>query len=48
LSKGVLVISVDHSTWLDQLVRYYKPMIIQKVQERVGKKAVCKLHFRIG
>ena len=48
LRDGMLVVAVDHSTWLEQLVRYYKPMIIQKVQERVGKKAVCKIHFRIG
>jgi predicted nucleic acid-binding Zn ribbon protein len=48
LRSGLLVVSVDHPVWLQELSRYYKPMILQKVQERVGKKAVRDIRFRIG
>ncbi|HUI05429.1 MAG TPA: DUF721 domain-containing protein [Verrucomicrobiae bacterium] len=48
LHHGVLVVAVDHPVWLQELARFYKPMILQKIQERVGKKAVRDIVFRIG
>ena len=48
LRNGQLVVAVDHPVWLQELSRYHKPLILQKVQERVGKKAVRDLCFRIG
>jgi predicted nucleic acid-binding Zn ribbon protein len=48
LRNGLLVVSVDHPVWLQELSRYHKPLILQKVQERVGKKAVRDVCFRIG
>lgn len=48
LRNGILIVAVDHPVWLQELSRYYKPLIQQKVQERVGKKAVRDIIFRIG
>jgi len=48
LRNGLLVIAVDHPVWLQELVRYDKPVILQKVRERVGKKVVRDICFRIG
>jgi predicted nucleic acid-binding Zn ribbon protein len=48
LRNGLLVVGVDHPVWLQELSRYHKPLILQKVQERVGKKAVRDICFRIG
>ena len=48
LRNGLLVVAVDHPVWLQELSRYHKPLILQKVQERIGKKAVRDIHFRIG
>lgn len=48
LRNGALIVAVDHPVWLQELSRYHKPLILQKVQERVGKKAVRDIVFRIG
>ena len=48
LRNGLLVVAVDHPVWLQELARYDKPVILQKVQERVGKKVVRDICFRIG
>ena len=48
LRNSLLVVAVDHPIWLQELTRYHKALILQKVQERVGKKAVRDICFRIG
>lgn len=48
LRNGQLVVAVDHPLWLQEFSRYHKAVILQKVQERVGKKAVRDICFRIG
>jgi predicted nucleic acid-binding Zn ribbon protein len=48
LRNGVLILVVDHPIWLQELSRYHKSLLIQKIKERVGKNAVRNLVFRIG
>lgn len=48
LRNHLLVVAVDHPVWLQELSRYHKPLILQRVQERVGKKTVRDIAFRIG
>jgi len=48
LRNNLLVVAVDHPVWLQELSRYHKPLIVQKVQERVGKKTIRDIVFRIG
>ena len=48
LRGNLLVVAVDHPVWLQELSRYHKPLILQKVQKTVGNKAVRDISFRIG
>jgi predicted nucleic acid-binding Zn ribbon protein len=48
LRNGLLVVGCDHPMWLQEITRYSKPLILQKVQERLGKKVVRDISFRIG
>ena len=48
LRNGLLVVGCDHPVWLQELSRYHKPLILQKVRDRIGKKAVHDISFRIG
>jgi predicted nucleic acid-binding Zn ribbon protein len=48
LKNAFLVVAVDHPVWLQELERFHKPMILQKIQARVGKQTVKQIVFRIG
>ena len=48
LRNGVLVVAVDHPIWLQELSRFHKRAILEKIQLRVGKSAVSNISFRIG
>ena len=48
LKNGLLVVAVDHPVWLQELARYHKPLLLQKIRDRVGKAAVRDIVFRIG
>ncbi len=48
LRKGRLIITVDHPIWLQELSRSHKPLILEKVQQTIGKKTVREIVFRIG
>jgi predicted nucleic acid-binding Zn ribbon protein len=48
LRNKLLIIAVDHPGWLQELSRYHKPLLLQKVRERIGQTAVRDIVFRIG
>jgi predicted nucleic acid-binding Zn ribbon protein len=48
LRNKLLVVAVDQSGWLQELSRYHKPLLLQKVRDRIGKAAVRDIVFRIG
>ena len=48
LRNGVLIVVCDHPGWNEELSRYHKPLILQKVQALVGKKTVRDILFRVG
>jgi len=48
LRKGLLIVAVDHPVWLQELSRYHKALLLQKIHERLGKDAVRDIVFRIG
>ena len=48
LRKGLLIVAVDHPVWLQELSRYHKSLLLQKVHERLGKNTVRDIVFRIG
>ncbi len=48
LAKGTLFVNVDHSTWLDEIVRYRRKEILARLQHSFGKDVIVKISFRIG
>jgi predicted nucleic acid-binding Zn ribbon protein len=48
LRSGTLIIAVDHPVWLQELSRFHKTLLLQKIQAAVGKQAVGNIVFRIG
>ena len=48
LKNGLLVVAVDHPVWLQELARYHKPLLLQKIRDRVGQPALRDIVFRIG
>ncbi len=48
LHKGTLFVNVDSSVWLNEIVRYRRKEIIERLQHSFGKSVVQKISFRIG
>lgn len=48
LRNNLLVVAVDHPVWLQELSRYHKTLLLQKIHATVGKKTVRDIIFRIG
>src|SRR5689334_11479071 len=48
LRNGSLIVAVDHPIWLQELKRFHKNLLLQKVQQTIGKSAVKDIVFRIG
>ncbi len=48
LRRGTLFVSVDSSVWLDEIVRYRRHEILQRLQHAMGREMVKKISYRIG
>lgn len=48
LHKGTLFVNVDSSVWLNEIVRYRRREILERLQHSFGPSVVKKLSFRIG
>lgn len=48
LRNGNLIVAVDHPIWLQELKRFHKALLLQKVQAKIGQRAVKDIVFRIG
>jgi len=48
LNKGTLFVSVDSSAWLDEIVRYRRKEILDRLQHSFGKEMVKRISFRVG
>ena len=48
LHKGTLFVTVDSSVWLDEIVRYRRREILDRIQHSFGKEAVKRISFRVG
>ena len=48
LHKGTLFVNVDSSVWLNEIVRYRRKEILDRLQSSFGKSVVQKISFRIG
>ncbi len=48
LHNGTLFVNVDSSAWLDEIVRYRRREILQRLQHSFGSELIKKISFRIG
>lgn len=48
LNKGTLFVTVDSSVWLDEIVRYRRKEILDRIQHSFGKEMVKRISFRVG
>ena len=48
IRRGTLFVSVDSSVWLDEIVRYRRHEILQRMRHAMGREMVKKISFRIG
>lgn len=48
LAKGTLFVNVDSNAWLDEIVRYRRREILQRLQHAFGKDVIQRISFRTG
>jgi predicted nucleic acid-binding Zn ribbon protein len=48
LRRGTLFVSVDSSVWLNEIVRYRRHEILDRLQHSFGKDVISKISFRVG
>jgi hypothetical protein len=48
LVKGTLFVTVDHSVWLSEIVRYRRREILDRLQNCFGPDLIRKISFRVG
>ena len=48
LAKGTLFVSVDSSVWLDEIVRYRRKEILERLQNSFGRSLIARISFRVG
>lgn len=48
LRKGTLFVTVDSSPWLDEIVRYRRKEILERLQHSFGSDLISKISFRVG
>jgi predicted nucleic acid-binding Zn ribbon protein len=48
LNKGTLFVSVDSSVWLDEIVRYRRREILDRLQHSFGSELIARISFRVG
>jgi len=48
LHKGTLFVTVDSSVWLDEIVRYRRREILERLQHGFGRDLIARISFRAG
>ncbi len=48
IHKGTLFVAVDSSVWLDEIVRYRRKEILDRLQHSFGKELITRISFRVG
>jgi predicted nucleic acid-binding Zn ribbon protein len=48
LHKGTLFVTVDSSVWLNEIVRYRRKEILDRLQHSFGRELIVKISFRVG
>ena len=48
LRRGTLFVTVDSSVWLNEIVRYRRREILERLQHSFGKAVITRISFRVG
>jgi predicted nucleic acid-binding Zn ribbon protein len=48
LHKATLFVTVDSSAWLDEIVRYRRKEILERLQHSFGRDLIARISFRTG
>lgn len=48
IRNGTLFVTVDSSVWLDEIVRYRRKEILDRLQHSFGRDLIARISFRIG
>ncbi len=48
LKRGTLFVAVDSHVWLDEIVRYRRREILQRLQHSFGRDLIARISFRVG
>src|ERR1700722_933839 len=48
IRNGTLFVTVDSSVWLDEIVRYRRREILERLQNSFGRDLITKISFRVG
>ena len=48
LHKGTLFVAVDSNVWLDEIVRYRRKEILDRLQHSFGRELIQRISFRAG
>lgn len=48
LRRGTLFVTVDSSVWLNEIVRYRRKEILERLQHSFGRELIKKISFRVG
>jgi hypothetical protein len=48
LRRGTLFVTVDSSVWLDEIVRYRRKEILERLQNSFGRDLITRISFRLG
>ena len=48
LRNGTLFVAVDSSVWLDEIVRYRRREILERLQNSFGRDLIARISFRAG
>ena len=46
--KGTLFVAVDSNVWLDEIVRYRRKEILDRLQNSFGRELIKRISFRVG
>jgi predicted nucleic acid-binding Zn ribbon protein len=48
INRGTLFVNIDSSVWLDEIVRYRRKEILDRLQNSFGRGVVTRISFRVG
>jgi len=48
IRHGTLFVNVDSSVWLDEIVRYRRREILERLQHSFGRELIKRISFRVG